>query len=65
MHLENLCPEDRFEYKLVEVNSFHRVRRNVTFERIGSYLAGDSFKCDPNDFKNRTNYLNALKLKED
>ena len=64
VHLENLCAADRFEYKKVEVNSFHRIGQNVTFEPMSHYLVGDSVQCDPNGFKHRQNYLNVLKIKE-
>lgn len=65
VQLENLCPADRFEYKLLDVNSFHRIRQNVTFKSISDYLVNDSVKCDPNDFRNHSNYQQAAKLKDE
>lgn len=61
--LENLCASDTFVYKGVQVNSFQRLRLNVTFKPLQFYLIKPDITCDPNEFKNETNYFEALKLK--
>ena len=63
--LENICSDDSFEYKGVLVNAFHRVKLNITFQPLSFYLINDSVKCDPAEFKNKANFLKALKTKHE
>lgn len=62
--LENLCASDHFIYKGVLVNAFHRVPRNVTFEGLNHYLIHDTVKCDHSQFKNESNWWEAMKAKQ-
>lgn len=61
--LENLCSSDTFIYNDLEVNAFYRVQLNFTFKSLGHYLIDDSVKCDENEFRNKTNFLKAMKAK--
>ena len=63
VELENLCSSDTFEYKGVLVNAFHRVQSNVTFQLLSHYLINDTVRCDLSEFKNKTNFQEALRLK--
>ena len=63
--LENICSSDSFEYKGLIVNAFYRIQWNVTFESLNHYLIDDAIKCDPTEFKNRTNFREALKTKHE
>ena len=63
VELENLCSSDSFDYKGVQVNAFYRVQQNITFESLSHYLIDDTIKCDPSEFKNKTNLLETLKIK--
>lgn len=65
VQLENLCSADRFDYKKLDVNSFYRIRQQITFDPINNYLVSDSVKCNPEDFKNHTNYLQAQRLRDE
>ena len=65
VELENLCAFDAFEYKGMQVNAFQRVQWNVTFESLSHYLINETIKCDLNEFKNKANYWEVLKIKSD
>ena len=65
IELENICSEDCFVYKSVQVNAFHRFRWNVTFQPISHYLIGDDVNCDPAEFKVKVNFWEALKIKHE
>ena len=64
LELESICSSDTFEYKGVLVNAFHRIQRNVTFQPLSHYLINDTVKCDYFQFKNKTNFWEALKIKQ-
>ena len=61
--LESLCSSDTFSYNGVLVNAFYKIRQNVTFERPTHYMIHDSVTCDPSEFKDRSNFLTSLKIK--
>ena len=61
--LENLCSSDVFEYKGVMVNALHRVAWSVTLNPPSRYLINNPVKCDPFEFKDKTNFWEALRLK--
>ena len=70
VELENICSSDSFIYKTswsedpgILVNAFHKVQKNITFQPIGHYLINDTVKCDFFEFKNKTNFWEALKIK--
>ena len=63
VELENLCLSDSFDYKDVRVNSFQRLRLNVTFEPLTHYLIRPTVHCNLFQFQNKTNFWEALKLK--
>ena len=63
VELENICSSDTFKYDGLLVNAFHRAQFNVTFESLSHYLIDDTVKCDIAQFKNKTNFWEALKLK--
>lgn len=63
LNLENICPLSIFSYEGTEVNAFHRVRQVITFEPLPYYLVNHNIICDPNEFKNRSNHLVALRAK--
>lgn len=63
VELENLCSSDTFKHEGVLVNAFHRVQWNVTLEPPSHYLVPGTVKCDFREFKNKTNFWQALKLK--
>ena len=63
VELENLCSSDSFDYKGIEVNAFHRVRQNVTFEPLSHYLIDLAIMCDPSEFYNKTRYWETLKYR--
>lgn len=65
LELENICASDAFKYKDVLVNAFYRVQWSVTFESLNHYLINDTVKCDPLEFKNKTNLQEALKFKDE
>lgn len=63
VELESLCASDTFVYKGYRVNSFQRLRLNVTYEALEHYLIKSNVTCDPSQFKNKTNFIETLKLK--
>lgn len=68
LHLEAICPvnsflRDGFLYEGVRVNSFHRVRQNVTFEPLSYFLVDHRIICNPFEFRNKDNHLEALKAR--
>ena len=64
LEVENICTyRGLFDYNGLRVNTFHRVQWNMTFESLSHYLINDSVKCDPAEFKNKTCFWEALKLK--
>ena len=63
VELENLCSSDHFEYNGVLVNSFYKSRLNVTFPSLSYYLINSSITCDRSEFVNKTNFLEAIKIK--
>lgn len=63
VELENICSADHFEYADVKVNAFYRVKQNVTFESLAHYLIDRSITCDPTEFRNKSNLLEALKVR--
>ena len=67
VELENICSSDTFvydgEYDDVLVNSFHRVRLNITFRPLSYYLIPDDIKCDLGRFENKSNYYAGLQAK--
>ena len=65
VELKNICSSDSFEYKGVLVNAFHKVQWNLTFGSLNDYLINDTVKCDPAEFKNKTDVEEALRLKND
>ena len=65
VELENICSDVSFKYYAELVNAIHRVRWNVTFQPLQQYLINDSVKCDQAEFKNKTNYLEALRIKQE
>ena len=65
LELENLCSSDSFEHKGVLVNAFHKVQWNVTFGSLGDYLINDTVKCNPAEFKDKTNLEETLRLKKE
>ena len=64
VELENLCSSDFFLYKGVLVNAFHRINQSVTFQPKEFYLA-TKVRCDAEQFKNRTNYLEVLRIRDE
>ena len=65
VELENLCSSDAFEYEGVLVNAFHRVQWNTTFQSLLHYLINNTVWCDLDQFQNKTNFLEAYKLKRE
>ena len=63
VELENLCSSDQFHYKGFLVNAFHRNRNQITFPGLSHYLINSSITCDPSKFVKKTNYLEALRIK--
>lgn len=64
VELENLCSSDFFVYKGVLVNAFHRINQSVTLHSLNYYLANE-VRCDAEQFKNRTNYLEILRIRDE
>lgn len=64
VQLENLCPSFHFEYQGIMVNSFTRVNQSVTFQPLNYYLA-KNVRCDAEKFKNRTNYIELLRIRDE
>lgn len=62
--LANLCSSDIFTYNGLAVNAFYRAQSNITFKPLGHYLIEDSVKCDENEFRNKSNLQEALRLKQ-
>ena len=65
VELENICSGDSFEYEGVQVNAIHRVRFNVTLQPYRKSLINDSINCDPTEFKNKSNFWEALQSKHE
>ena len=65
VELENICSSDTLRFNDLLVNAFHRVQRNVTFQPLSYYLIKDTIKCDFFEFKNKTNFWEALRLKHE
>ena len=65
VELENICSFDTFRFNNLLVNSFHRVQRYVAFQPLSHYLINDTIKCDFFEFKNKTNFWEALRLKNE
>lgn len=69
VELENLCSTDTFTYKgaftydRLLVNAFHRVQRQLTFEPLSYYLINDTVQCNQTEFRNKTNFWEALRAK--
>lgn len=62
--LENICSSSSFEYNgIVLVNAFHRIAQNVTFEPLKNVLVPSSITCDPGQFQDKANHLEALRIK--
>ena len=65
LNLKNICSSHIFRYNDVQVNSFHRVQSNLTFDSLSSYLINDSITCDIAEFKERQNFFDTLKIKHE
>ena len=53
--LENICANETFGYQGYKVNSFYRLKQNLTLGRISDYLLDRSVTCDLKDFnENKT-----------
>lgn len=67
VELKNLCAPDCFVYHGLMVNAFHKVPQpqNVTFANLGHYLISPDVTCDPSEFQNKTNYWEALRIKNE
>ena len=65
VELENLCSSDHFGYSKYDVlvNAFYRERRNITFPSLRHYLINSSITCEPSKFVNKTNFFEALRIK--
>ena len=61
VELENLCIYDIFDYNGITVNAFRRVNQSVTFEPMNYYLV-NKLRCAVEQFKNRTNFLEVLRI---
>lgn len=61
--LEDICRANHFLYLDIWVNAFHRVQQNVTYEPLIYYLVDRSITCDPFEFVNRSNHLEALRAR--
>ena len=65
LELENICSSDSFYRDGVFVNSFYRVQFNVTFQPLSFYLINDTVECNPDEFKDKNNFWEALKIKHE
>ena len=65
VQLENICSSDSFEYNGVLVNAFYKVEWNVTFGSLNDYLINDTIKCNLDEFKNKANLQETLRLKNE
>ena len=65
VELENICPSDSFLYEGILVNAFYKVEWKVTIGSLNDYLIKDIIKCNPTEFKNKTNLEEALRLKNE
>ena len=72
LQLENICSSDQFYYRGERgrevppelVNAFHKIGgQNITFKALNSYLIDDTVSCDLSEFKNATNFWEALRIK--
>ena len=63
VELENICSSDTFVYKDTQVNAFYKVRQNITFQPLNFFLIDPTVTCDQSEFENKTNFFEALKIK--
>lgn len=64
LELENICANETKVYKGIVVNSFYRIKQNLTLGPIKQFLVGNSIRCDLNEFnQNKTALFEFLKIK--